>query len=89
MRYKGDYSPSFLADPETYEWFPLDECAKVLDKYRYASFSNPDHSCNEIPPKEKSKLDLSLFEGVQAIAQTPQGQLISVPIQVSEGDQGS
>jgi len=89
MRYKGDYSPSFLADPETYQWFPLGECAKVLDKYRYASFSNPSNSCNEIPPVVERKVDLSLFEGVQAIARTPQGGLISVPIQVSEGGQGS
>ncbi|KAJ7507668.1 arginine-tRNA-protein transferase [Mycena galericulata] len=47
MRYKGDYSPSYLADPETYEWFPLKTCIPLLEKYRYACFSNPDHSIAE------------------------------------------
>ncbi|KAJ7904373.1 arginine-tRNA-protein transferase, partial [Mycena olivaceomarginata] len=47
MRYKGDYSPSYLADPETYEWFPLESCIPLLDKYRYACFSRPDHSTVE------------------------------------------
>ncbi|KAJ7742494.1 arginine-tRNA-protein transferase [Mycena maculata] len=48
MRYKGDYSPSYLADPETYEWFPLKTCIPLLEKFRYACFSNPDH-CSEGP----------------------------------------
>ncbi|KAJ6516014.1 arginine-tRNA-protein transferase [Mycena sanguinolenta] len=47
MRYKGDYSPSYLADPETYEWFPLETCVPLLEKYRYACFSHPDHSSAE------------------------------------------
>lgn len=49
MRYKGDYSPSYLADPETYEWFPLENCIPLLEKYRYACFSQPDHSSAEPP----------------------------------------
>ncbi|KAJ6629113.1 arginine-tRNA-protein transferase [Mycena sp. CBHHK59/15] len=44
MRYKGEYSPSYLVDPETYDWFPLGTCLPLLDKYRYACFSQPDHS---------------------------------------------
>jgi len=60
MRYKGDYSPSYLADPvhkillstdisltipqETYAWFPLKACVPLLDRYRYACFSKPEHS---------------------------------------------
>ncbi|KAG9317583.1 arginine-tRNA-protein transferase [Chiua virens] len=44
MRYKGEYSPSFLADPEDFKWYPLKNCVKLLDKYRYAVFSQPDHS---------------------------------------------
>ncbi|KAF8913802.1 arginine-tRNA-protein transferase [Gymnopilus junonius] len=46
MRYKGDYAPSYLADPETYEWFPLENCIPLLEKYKYACFSNPIRSCN-------------------------------------------
>ncbi|KAJ7276276.1 arginine-tRNA-protein transferase [Mycena haematopus] len=47
MRYKGDYSPSYLADPETYEWFPLENCIPLLEKYRYACFTHPAHSSAE------------------------------------------
>ncbi|KAG7449238.1 uncharacterized protein BT62DRAFT_945332, partial [Guyanagaster necrorhizus] len=50
MRYKGQYSPSFLVDPETYEWYPLEQCTRLLDTNRYACFSYPDHSTNEPPP---------------------------------------
>ncbi|KAK7470786.1 Arginyl-tRNA--protein transferase 1 [Stygiomarasmius scandens] len=49
MRYKGEYQPSYLCDPELYTWFPFNECAKLLDKYRYACFSAPEHSL-EGPP---------------------------------------
>ncbi len=43
MRYKGEYSPSYLLDPEEYTWHPLGECKPLLDKYRYASFAHPEH----------------------------------------------
>lgn len=48
MKYKGDYSPSYLLDPETYEWFPMKDCTPELDKFRYACFANPSHSINEL-----------------------------------------
>ncbi|KAF8665813.1 hypothetical protein AX16_000256 [Volvariella volvacea WC 439] len=48
MKYKGEYSPSFLADPETYAWYPLDDCKKLLDQHRYACFSSPEHSMTAI-----------------------------------------
>jgi hypothetical protein len=50
MRYKGDYAPSYLADPETYEWYPLSACVPLLEKHRYACFSNPARSITEVPP---------------------------------------
>ncbi|KAF9469094.1 arginine-tRNA-protein transferase [Collybia nuda] len=49
MRYKGEYSPSYLADPETYEWFPLTTCVMGLEMYRYACFSHPEHSVTDLP----------------------------------------
>jgi len=49
MRYKGDYSPSYLADPETYDWHPLETCIPLLEEYRYACFSEPLKSINETP----------------------------------------
>ncbi|KAG6837543.1 hypothetical protein H0H93_007724 [Arthromyces matolae] len=46
MRYKADYAPSYLTDPETHNWYPVAHCLPLLDKYRYASFSHPDESRN-------------------------------------------
>lgn len=40
MRYKGKYKPSYILDPETYEWNPLDgEQQELLDKKPYVSMS--------------------------------------------------
>jgi hypothetical protein len=40
MRYKGDYSPQHVLDPESYEWNPLEgELRNLLDKKRYVSLS--------------------------------------------------
>ncbi|KAG7097086.1 hypothetical protein E1B28_004472 [Marasmius oreades] len=44
MRYKGDYQPSFLCDPESHTWYPFEECATLLDANGYACFSNPENS---------------------------------------------
>ncbi|CAG8791986.1 24092_t:CDS:2, partial [Racocetra persica] len=41
MRYKGEYKPSDLLDPETYEWYPFEHCSSLLDQHKYVSFSNP------------------------------------------------
>ncbi|CAI2164004.1 17242_t:CDS:10 [Funneliformis geosporum] len=41
MKYKGQYKPSDLLDPETYEWYSYDRCAALLDKHKYVSFANP------------------------------------------------
>jgi len=40
MRYKGDYSPQHVLDPESYEWNPLEgELRSLLDKKSYVSMS--------------------------------------------------
>lgn len=40
MRYKGDYRPQHVLDPESYEWSPLDgELRTLLDKKRFVSLS--------------------------------------------------
>jgi hypothetical protein len=40
MRYKGEYKPQYVLDPETYEWNPLDgELRQLLDTKSYISFS--------------------------------------------------
>ena len=53
MRYKGEYAPSFLADPEEYTWYPLEKCRPLLDKNHYAAFAHPEHSLTE-PASEPS-----------------------------------
>ena len=38
MRYKGDYKPQMVLDPETYEWLSLDgEFRDALDQRKYVS----------------------------------------------------
>ncbi|EIN10566.1 hypothetical protein PUNSTDRAFT_112398 [Punctularia strigosozonata HHB-11173 SS5] len=44
MRYKGDFAPSYLLDPETYSWHTLESCRPLLEKNRYACFAHPEHS---------------------------------------------
>jgi hypothetical protein len=48
MRYKGEYSPSFLLDPEEYSWHPLKECVPLLDKCNYVCFAHPERSSRRI-----------------------------------------
>jgi len=94
MRYKGDYSPSYLADPESYEWFPLETCISLLQKYNYACFSQPSHSFNNDESKsisedastESSSGDPELeatdprFDDVKIITRSEEGNLITKPI---------
>lgn len=40
MRYKGDYKPQYVLDPESYNWDPLDdELKRLLDQQSYVSLS--------------------------------------------------
>lgn len=40
MKYKAEYAPSFLLDPETYEYLPFNEvCKPILDMDDHAIFS--------------------------------------------------
>ncbi|KAI0303879.1 arginine-tRNA-protein transferase [Russula brevipes] len=50
MKYKGEYSPSYLADPEDFSWHPLSACQGALERFRYACFSHPEHSLEGEPP---------------------------------------
>ncbi|EPQ59316.1 hypothetical protein GLOTRDRAFT_125622 [Gloeophyllum trabeum ATCC 11539] len=47
MRYKGEYSPSYLLDPEDYTWYPLSNCIPLLEGKKYASFAHPEHSIRD------------------------------------------
>jgi arginine-tRNA-protein transferase len=40
MRYKGDYTPQYMLDPDSYDWDPLDdEMKKNLDSRKFISLS--------------------------------------------------
>ncbi|TEB30156.1 arginine-tRNA-protein transferase 1 [Coprinellus micaceus] len=82
MRYKGEYSPSFLADPETYAWYPLETCIPLLEKNRYACFSDPSHCIEdealELP--DSPEPDLNDLEDICVIVNQPNGERVAVPI---------
>ena len=42
MRYKGEYSPTYMLDPEDYEWYPLEKFCPLLDKNHYVSSAYPE-----------------------------------------------
>ncbi|KAF9102755.1 Arginyl-tRNA--protein transferase 1 [Mortierella sp. AM989] len=41
MAYKGQFHPSYLLDPETYNWVEFEKCREILDGQRYSAFENP------------------------------------------------
>ncbi|KAI9888651.1 MAG: Arginyl-tRNA--protein transferase 1 [Vezdaea aestivalis] len=42
MKYKGDYKPQFILDPETYDWDPLWKYSHILDTKKYVSLSHEE-----------------------------------------------
>lgn len=47
-------------------WHPLKNCAELLDKYRYAAFSQPDHSLADLvqsDPVEGEDVDMAVYTG--------------------------
>jgi len=84
MRYKGEYHPSFLADPEEYTWFPLDTCRSLLEKYRYAAFAHPEHSTEE-PPAERDTPEISadVLANVQLLDTSRGRNPVIVPVTAS------
>ncbi|KAL1739470.1 hypothetical protein HDZ31DRAFT_77573, partial [Schizophyllum fasciatum] len=83
MRYKGEYSPSYLADPEKYDWYPIEECKKLLDQNRYACFAHPEHSVQgsyddeDPPPDLPSERDQS---DIRLVGEISGGVLYTVPL---------
>ncbi|TEB30154.1 hypothetical protein FA13DRAFT_1733968 [Coprinellus micaceus] len=41
---------------ETYLWYPLEECIPLLDKYRYACFTDPTQSIGGDAPEAEEGL---------------------------------
>lgn len=47
MRYKGNYSPSFLLCPETYIWVPIEKAVPKLDIAKYCRFNDDPSAVDE------------------------------------------
>ncbi|KAG8904393.1 Arginyl-tRNA--protein transferase 1 [Tulasnella sp. 417] len=50
MKYKGQYAPSFLLDPEEYTWCPVEKAFPLLDKHLYVPFSKPTRAARPTAP---------------------------------------
>ena len=58
MRYKGDYKPQHVLDPESYEWNPLDgELKSLLDKKAYVSLSRERARTESVASTQKEDDD--------------------------------
>nr|CDS24626.1 arginyl tRNA protein transferase 1 [Echinococcus granulosus] len=42
MHYKAQFSPSYLACPETHAWVPIEKCKRLLDQSKYRRFAEED-----------------------------------------------
>lgn len=58
MKYKGQYNPSFLVCPETFNWIPIERCLPKLDRARYAKLDDS----SEEPPKGSTDDVLVLYK---------------------------
>ncbi|KZT12812.1 uncharacterized protein LAESUDRAFT_733408 [Laetiporus sulphureus 93-53] len=89
MRYKGDYAPSYLLDPEEYTWFPLETCRPLLDSYRYVSFAHPEHHLEEPPtdiddPVIVPNVPDVVLNNVDLMTGVRDGRAITVPVMESQ-----
>ncbi|KAF8351554.1 arginine-tRNA-protein transferase [Amanita rubescens] len=85
MRYKGDYSPSYLADPETYQWYPLKDCIPLMEKNRYACFSDPSRSIKgDAKPDDDSYPPVSdkVMESIR-VKLTSDGRPLVLPLKLT------
>jgi arginine-tRNA-protein transferase len=48
MRYKGEYSPSFLLCPESYRFVPIERCSPKLDVNKYSRFNDEDFTPEDV-----------------------------------------
>jgi arginine-tRNA-protein transferase len=78
MRYKGDYSPQYVLDPESYNWDPLnDEMKMKLDVKKYISLSrerSEGRSINAAPPTDNTTGPTDKSEVAMEIDSVPDGE---------------
>ena len=91
MRYKGRFEPSYILDPESLEWNPLDDdFRKMLDERKYVSLSG-DRRVENRPRKDDEDAGLStagiLTESIGVGEEkSPKGEDLEVDSDVSEPD---
>jgi len=88
MKYKGEFSPSYLADPEDFSWHPLSACENVLERFRYACFTHPEHSLEGPPPsvgiEPPPEIPKPTLSELRYILAFQEGLPISEPVTESE-----
>ncbi|XP_077977426.1 arginyl-tRNA--protein transferase 1-like [Glandiceps talaboti] len=52
MRYKGNYTPSFLLCPEMYTWIPIEKCRPKLDVTNYSKLDESGKADDTVDPNE-------------------------------------
>ena len=60
MKYKGEYTPSFLLCPETYNYVPIEQCRPKLDIQKYSRFSGESEVVDSDKNPVESYLDSTL-----------------------------
>lgn len=55
MRYKGDFRPQYILDPESLTWDPLSELIPYLDKHKYVSMSRERQNSKDAQSPEVSE----------------------------------
>ena len=87
MRYKIDYSPQFILDPETLAWEPLDSRAlAILDKPYYVGISR---GLRDGLPSEESSADVAMetpSSEATAASSTPEDQIMDTSEESSVSD---
>ncbi|CAE7113087.1 unnamed protein product [Rhizoctonia solani] len=70
MRYKGEYEPSYLLDPESYTWHPLGTCIPLLDKAEYSTFNETKSDKDEMSEQDMGQMQVvaSMSAGVVRVA---------------------
>lgn len=61
MAYKARFGPAYLACPESYNWVPINDCLKALDRsknLKYSRFSDPNASDPYAIPSDLSTASL-------------------------------
>lgn len=64
MRYKGNFSPSYLLCPETYTWHPIEKCRPLLDVNKYSRFEQDRSKEDENAVKDLNNVSVLFKRGV-------------------------